>query len=147
MANFDSSNKNDVRWRQRFQNFNRAFTQLTNAAALAGQRKLSELEQQGLIQAFEFTHELAWKTLKDFLESHGVSNVVGSKDAIREAFAAGLIEDGEAWMQMIQSRSETTHTYDERTANEIGDAILSRYMPRFIGFQEKFTQLEIEETL
>ena len=61
----------DVRWRQRFQSFRKAFTQLKAAADLAKQRKLSELEQQGLIQAFEFTHELAWNTLKDFLESRG----------------------------------------------------------------------------
>ena len=64
----DAMKKQDVRWRQRFQNFNKAFSQLSGAAALAQQRPLSELEQQGLIQVFEFTHELAWNTLKDFLE-------------------------------------------------------------------------------
>jgi nucleotidyltransferase substrate binding protein (TIGR01987 family) len=146
MPNLDSSKNKDVRWRQRFQNFNRAFSQLSNAAVLAGQRRLSELEQQGLIQAFEFTHELAWNTLKDFLESRGRSNLFGSKDATREAFASGLIDNGEAWMQMIESRNETTHTYDEDTANEIGEAILSRYVPQFFKFQTKFTQLQGEET-
>jgi len=87
----------DIRWRQRFQNFKKAFDQLSKGAALAQERELSELEQQGLIQAFEFTDELAWNTLKDFLEAHGTTNLYGSKDATREAFATGLIENGEAW--------------------------------------------------
>jgi nucleotidyltransferase substrate binding protein (TIGR01987 family) len=58
-----------------------------------------------VIQAFEFTHELAWNTLKDFLESCGEAGIYGSKDATRKSFAAGLIEDGETWMDMIQSRN------------------------------------------
>ena len=84
----------DIRWRQRFHSFQKAFTQSSAAANLAATRKLSELEQQGLIQAFEFTHELAWNTLKDFLESRGATNIYGSKDATREAFARGLITNG-----------------------------------------------------
>jgi len=81
----------DVRWRQRFQSFRKALTQLRAAGELAKQRRLSDLEQQGLIQAFEFTHELAWNTLKDFLESRGAANLYASKDATREAFSKGLI--------------------------------------------------------
>jgi nucleotidyltransferase substrate binding protein (TIGR01987 family) len=141
----DPLKNKDVRWRQRFQNFRKAFSQLSNAAALAQQRELTELEQQGLIQAFEFTHELAWNTLKDFLESRGRSNLFGSKDATREAFAAGLIDNGDAWMQMIENRNETTHTYDEETADKIGEAILSRYMPQFEKFQARFMELECEK--
>lgn len=109
---------------------------------LARQRPLTELEQQGLIQAFEFTHELAWKTLKDFLESRGTINLFGSKDATRGAFAAGLIEDGQRWMDMIEDRNKSTHTYDCKTADKIADAIISGYMPAFEGFQKKFTGLE-----
>src|SRR5256885_12394935 len=95
----------DIRWIQRFNHFNKALSQLSEAAALAKERPLSKLEQQGLIQAFEFTHELAWNTLKDFLESHGVMNLYGSKDATREAFAKGLIAEGEVCMDMVQSRT------------------------------------------
>jgi nucleotidyltransferase substrate binding protein (TIGR01987 family) len=141
----DPLKNKDVRWRQRFQNFRKAFSQLSNAAALTQQRELSDLEQQGLIQAFEFTHELAWNTLKDFLESRGRSNLFGSKDATREAFAAGLIENGDTWMQMIENRNETTHTYDEETADEIGEAILSRYVDQFEKFQRRFMRLEREK--
>lgn len=125
--------------------FRKAFGQLKKAAAIAGERELSELERQGLIQAFEFTHELAWNTLKDFLESRGTSQLYGSKDATREAFAKGLIEDGEQWMAMIQSRNRTTHTYNEETAVEIAKVILSRYVPEFQKFLRKFTELERDE--
>src|SRR5205814_9519889 len=113
----------DIRWRQRFENFKKAFAQLSKGAATAQERELSDLERQGLIQAFEFTHELAWNTLKDFLKERGASDLFGSKDATQQAFAAGLIENGEVWMAMIQSRNRTTHTYDESTAAEIAKAI------------------------
>jgi nucleotidyltransferase substrate binding protein (TIGR01987 family) len=135
----------DIRWRQRFQNFRKAFAQLSAACDLAQQRTLSNLEQQGLIQAFEFTHELAWNTLKDFLEHHGAIGIYGSKDAPHEAFAKGLIEDGELWMAMIQSRNRTTDTYDEATANEIARAITSKYRPAFSKFETRFVQLDQEE--
>jgi nucleotidyltransferase substrate binding protein (TIGR01987 family) len=136
----------DIRWIQRFQNFKRAFRQLSDAAALARQRTLSELEQQGFIHAFEFTHELAWNALKDFLEARGATNLFGSKDATRQAFAAGLIENGEVWMEMIQSRNKSTHTYDLKTAEAIATAIASSYLPEFEKFQKKFAELEHEET-
>ena len=132
----------DVRWRQRLQSFRKAFAQLSNAAATAKARDLSDLEQQGLIQAFEFTHEVAWKTIKDFLESRGSRGLYASKDATREAFAQGLIKDGEEWIAMIESRNQTSHTYNEELADEIADAILSRYVPQFADFLRQFTDLE-----
>lgn len=135
----------DIRWRQRFDNFKRAFRRLAEAAALAQQRELSDLEQQGLIQAFEFTHELAWKTLKDYLTATGsTARLHGSRDATREAFAIGLIDNGEPWMRMIEHRNETTHTYDEETADKIADAILTRYVTEFEKFRERFEELARE---
>ena len=135
----------DVRWRQRLHSFQKAFGRLAAAAALAAERDLTELEQQGLIQAFEFTHELAWKTIKDFLESTGVSNIYGSKVATRQAFSTGLIENGDAWMAMIESRNQTSHTYNENVADEIATSILERYVPEFEKFQRKFAELEKEQ--
>jgi nucleotidyltransferase substrate binding protein (TIGR01987 family) len=129
----------DIRWQQRLQSFQKAFGQLRAAADLAQQRTLTDLEQQGLIQAFEFTHELAWNTLKDFLESRGVSGIYGSKDATREAFARGLIADGEAWMAMIQARNRSSHTYNEKTAHEIAVAILSSFVGEFEAFRERMS--------
>jgi nucleotidyltransferase substrate binding protein (TIGR01987 family) len=135
----------DIRWIQRFNNFRKAFLQLQEAVELAEQRQLSKLEEQGLIQAFEFTHELAWNTLKDFLENRGVQNLYGSKDATREAFRTGLIENGEAWMDMIQSRNLTSHTYDEATAEQIVGDICNTYFGEFEALRIKLDELKKEE--
>lgn len=135
----------DVRWRQRFQSFRKAFAQLLAAARLANERALSELEQQGLIQAFEFTHELAWNTLKDFLESRGATGLYGSKDVTREAFAKGLITNGDEWMAMIQARNRGSHTYNEKTANEIAAAVRTSFVPELESLQAKLAELEAAE--
>ena len=95
-----------------------------------------------MIQAFEFTHELAWNTLKDFLESRGASGLYGSKDATREAFARGLITNGAEWMAMIQSRNRSSHTYNEKTAQEVASAILSSFVAEFEAFRAKFAELQ-----
>ena len=134
----------DVRWVQRLNSFSKAFAQLNEAVALSKQRQLSKLEEQGLIQAFEYTHEMAWNTLKDFLEERGVQNIYGSRDATREAFKVGLIENGEAWMKMIESRNLTSHTYNERTATKIVTAILRSYFAEFREFKNRMNQLKKE---
>ncbi len=136
----------DIRWHQRLQSFHKAFVRLSEGAQLAGERELSPLEKQGLIQAFEFTHELAWNVLKDYLETQGVLGVVGSRGATREAFKNGLIADGEVWMDMIKSRNQTTHTYNEETANAITEAILTRYGAAFVEFSTRFTNLRGAES-
>jgi nucleotidyltransferase substrate binding protein (TIGR01987 family) len=127
----------DIRWIQRFNHFNKAFFQLKSAVEQSHERPLSRLEEQGLIQAFEFTHELAWNTIKDFLENRGVRDLYGSKDTTREAFKSGLIINGDIWMDMIRSRNLTTHTYDENTAIAIASLIIESYMDEFISFQQK----------
>jgi nucleotidyltransferase substrate binding protein (TIGR01987 family) len=119
----------DIRWLQRFSNYQKALTQLTK---FKKKGQLNELEEQGLIQAFEYTHELAWNTLKDLLEYRGNKGIYGSKDAARLAFKLGIIENGEIWMDMIQSRNMTSHTYNEDTAREISTAVLNRYFPEFV---------------
>lgn len=135
----------DIRWVQRLAHFSQAYTQLKEAVELAQVRKLSKLEEQGLIQAFEYTHELAWNTLKDFLEEHGARNLYGSKDTTREAFKRGLIDNGEAWMDMINSRNLTSHTYNESTAAQIASAILEVYFPEFSAFQEQMAKIKRED--
>ncbi len=134
----------DIRWIQRFNHFTKALLQLQEAVELARQRPLSKLEEQGLIQAFEFTHELAWNTLKDFLEDRGVQNLYGSRDATREAFKTGLIKNGEAWMDMIQSRNLTSHTYEEATAAKIVSAIRATYFAEFEALRVKLEELKKE---
>jgi len=126
-----TSLKEDVRWKQRFFNFNKALAQLEGAVSLSQQRELSQLEKQGVIQVFEFTHELAWNVLKDYLDDQGEQNIRGSKDATRAAFKVSLITEGELWMAMIQSRNISSHTYDEDTAESLFIAIINDYYPLF----------------
>ncbi len=136
----------DIRWIQSANNFDKAFSQLKEAVELARRRQLSKLEAQGLIQGFEYTHELAWNTLKCFLEEQGIQNLYGSKDTTRAAFRAGLIENGEIWMAMIQSRHLTSHTYNESTAAQIVEAILDVYYAEFEALQAKLQDLKREES-
>jgi len=135
-------NDNDIRWIQRFNNFNKAFNQLTKFIE-AGE--LNELEKQGLIQSFEYTHELAWKTLKDFLEYRGNKEIYGSKDATRDAFRLDLLDNGDIWMDMIKSRNLTLHTYNEETTEKITVSILKKYFPQFKIFHFKFLTLKEKE--
>ncbi len=121
----------DIRWQQRFSNFKKALSQLEKAIIIQNERDLSALEKQGLIQAFEFTHELAWNTLKDFFEYQGNTSITGSRDATREAFNKGLIQNGEGWMDMIRSRNKSSHTYNEEVAEEIVFHITETYYPLF----------------
>lgn len=124
----------DIRWKQRFENYLKALGQLQKFIAKGN---LNELEEQGLIQAFEFTHELAWNVMKDYFEYQGNTAITGSRDATREAFQKGLIQDGAQWMEMIKSRNQSTHTYNESTANEIRDRILNYYYDLFVSFKDK----------
>lgn len=125
----------DIRWKQRFDNFNRALHQLTLAVELSQQREFTDLEKQGVIQAFEFVHELAWNVLKDFLEFEGIQGIVGSRGAVREAFKRGVIADGELWMDMIEKRNLTSHTYNAELAQELVTVIVSGYYPAFLALQ------------
>jgi len=131
----------DVRWKQRFSNFKKALLQLGYAAELSEERSLSQLEKQGVIQAFEFTHELAWNVFKDYLEDQGEQNIRGSKDATRSAFKVSLISDGELWMAMIQSRNISSHTYDEATAELLFVAIMEDYFPLFVTLESEMSGL------
>lgn len=132
----------DIRWIQRFNHFTKALSQLREAVELARRRPLSKLEEQGLIQAFEFTHEPAWNTLKDFLEERGVQDLYGSRDATRQAFKTGLIQNGEVWMNMIQSRNLTSRTYDEAIATQIASAIRTSYFSEFEKLQIKLEEIK-----
>ena len=131
----------DIRWQQRFSNFSKALSQLT--LFIEKGDELNNFEKHGLIKAFEYTYELAWNVLKDFLEFQGKENVYGSRDAIREAFKIGLIEDGENWMNMFRDRNRTAHTYNEEIADEIAQAILHLYYNLFLLLQKKMEELKL----
>lgn len=135
----------DIRWHQRLSNYIKALDQLNKAVEIASKRALSELEQQGLIQSFEFTHESAWKVMKDYFYYQGNAEIRGSRDATREAFSFNIINKGEVWMDMIVSRNKTSHTYDEKTAKEIVDNILNNYASLFNNFSDKMIEIRDEE--
>jgi nucleotidyltransferase substrate binding protein (TIGR01987 family) len=118
----------DIRWKQRFQNFDRAFVLLREA--FEGERVLSALEKEGVIQRFEYTCELAWKTLKDYLETSGtVISPVTPRQVIKEAFAAKIIPDGQVWINMIDHRNLLSHTYDFSVFEQAVEAIAEHYLP------------------
>lgn len=137
--------ENDIRWMQRFSNFNKAFTKLEESIAylknspknqkLLDNEVLDEMFKEGLIQRFEYTHELAWNVMKDYAEYQGNSTIGGSRDASREAFQLNLVTNAHVWMDMIGSRNKTSHTYNEEIANEIYDKIVNEYYPAFLEFK------------
>ncbi|MEQ1662197.1 MAG: nucleotidyltransferase substrate binding protein [Thiobacillus sp.] len=134
----------DIRWQQRLANYSKALEQLGNAVTTSQARALSDLEKQGLIQAFEFTHELAWNVMKDYFAHQGNPGITGSRDAAREAFQKGLIEDGEGWMEMIRSRNLTSHTYQQKIADEICGHIVARYFTLFEQFLHRMNALKAQ---
>lgn len=126
----------DIRWIQRFKNFSKALSQLRKFIAKG---ELNEFEEQGLIQAFEYTYELAWNTIKDYFETQGETNINGSRDSFRLAFRRGIIKDGELWMDMVKSRTLTSHTYNEDIARQIACDITEKY---FLEFEKLHNTLQ-----
>ena len=129
-----------IRWKQRYINFTRALQRLSEAVELSHERPLTALESLGLIQAFEFTHELAWNTVKDFYQYQGEANIQGSRDATRMAAARGLIDEPDTWMEMIKSRNKSSHTYNEDTADEISELIRNEYHSAFLQLHSRLAE-------
>jgi nucleotidyltransferase substrate binding protein (TIGR01987 family) len=130
--------QNDIRWKQRFYNYQKAIIQLTK---FIEKGELSELEELGIIKAFEYTYELAWNVIKDYYEGQGEVNIQGSRDALRLAFQRGLIADGDNWMNMIKSRIASVHTYNLEVAQQINQDIHEIYFQLFIELKEKMETL------
>jgi nucleotidyltransferase substrate binding protein (TIGR01987 family) len=121
----------DIRWQQRFEHFDRAVGLLSEALA-RGPSALNQLEKEGVIQRFEYTLELAWKTVKDYLEQSGlVLASVTPRQVIKEAFAARVIANGQTWIDMIDHRNLLSHTYTPANFEEAVEAIHGRYLPAF----------------
>mgnify|MGYP001033238632 CR=1 FL=1 len=132
----------DIRWQQRLKNFDKALIELSNAIDITSTRELSRLEKQGLIQAFEYNYELAWNCIKDFYKSQGETEIQGSRDAFRMAFNRDLITEGNLWMEMIQSRIKTSHTYNQETAEHIAQQIVELYYPEIKKLNIKLNDLK-----
>ena len=132
----------DIRWIQRFNNFNKALNSLTKAIAEYNEDDTDEVVKVGMIKFFEMTYELAWNTMKDYYENQGETGIQGSKDAIKLSFSRGLITDVKKWFDMVDSRKLSVHTYDEDTANEVARDISETYINLFIQLQ---TRLQVEK--
>jgi len=129
----------DIRWKQRFANYKKALRQLDEILKID---QLSKIEEIALIKAFEFTFELAWNVIKDYYQYQGIAEIQGSRDAFRTAFKQGLIEDGETWMNMIESRIQTTHVYNESVASDIAEDIINNYYDQFKELEHQLEKLE-----
>ncbi|OAQ38143.1 nucleotidyltransferase [Pedobacter psychrophilus] len=150
--------KKDIRWQQRFSNYRKALNQLSqNIGYIKASyenldfedeevfeevtKSIADILKQGLIQSFEFTHELAWKVMQDFAEDQGNAEIRGSKDATRYAAQVNLITNAQEWMNMILSRNETSHTYNAETADEIFKIVIKVYYPLFVNFENKIEHI------
>jgi dTDP-4-dehydrorhamnose reductase len=133
--------KSDVRWKQRFENFTKSLDQLTVVVNRYHSRLFTDLERTAGLKYFEMTFELAWKVMKDFLAESGITGVIGSRDAIRQAFNAGIIDKGEIWLQMVDSRNELVHSYDEKIAHEILLVVVNNYHSLLLNFASKMNRV------
>jgi nucleotidyltransferase substrate binding protein (TIGR01987 family) len=134
----------DIRWLQRFSNFRKALSKLRQAVEIIAMKlnfgeEVDELLEEGMIQRFEYTHELAWKVMKDYAEYQGYTDIHGSRDAIRKALEIDMINDGR-WMDTIKDRNQSSHNYDDDTAAQIYENILKIYFPLFCQFEEKIQE-------
>ncbi len=135
----------DCRWKQRFNNFDRAFVLLREVRD-RGVENLSQLEKEGAIQRFEFSYELAWKTLKDYLEESGiVITPITPRNVIKEAFAARLLDDGQVWIDIMLQRNQLSHTYDSRTFDDALREIEGRYFAAFERLHDFFLEKTLSE--
>ena len=128
----------DIRWIQRLQNWNKALAQLNRFIA---RETLNDLEEQGLIQSFEYNHELAWKTQKNYLEDQGYTALYGAKNVARKAFEVGLVDNGALWLDMIKSRNLSSHTYHEAITRNIINAITDEYYAAFCQLNKTLNDL------
>ncbi|MGD9825736.1 nucleotidyltransferase substrate binding protein [Desulfobacter sp.] len=136
---------NDIRWKQRFQNFDRAFILLRSALEDQPLDQLSDLEQEGVIQRFAYSYELAWKTMKDYLEDNGVViSPVTPRNVIKEAFAAGLIKEGQIWVDMMLHRNLLSHTYDFSNFKKVLEAVDNFYLSTLGDLHEWLMARQIE---
>jgi len=136
-GSMDDNAMDDIRWKQRFANYTKATLQLV---AFIEKGELNKFEVQGLIQCFEYTFELAWKTMKDYLELEGFE-VKSPRSTIQTAFKVELITDGHTWIDALEKRNLMSHTYDEHVAQEAEMLIKTKYYPVIKTFYEKLKEL------
>ncbi len=131
----------DIRWKQRLLNFKKSLSHLAVAVEI---EEPSIVQQAGTIQFFEMSFELAWKTLKDYLEEQGFVDVKSPKATLKKAFEISLIQDGHLWLEALENRNLAAHTYDEETAQEIYNLICHSYFPLLEELKNRLEELSYE---
>lgn len=132
----------NIRWLERLDTYKKALARLTETVLLFKHQPLSPLEKDGMVQRFEYTQELAWKLLKNYIEYQGEEQrLTGSRDVVRRAFAMGLIKDSDTWFDMLDSRNTTSHVYDEKVEVEVLDKIINLYYPILNDLKEAMEEI------
>ena len=140
-----------MRWVQRLANYDKSLERLQAAVQIVSAAKMfsgevDDLLKEGLIQRFEYTQELAWKVMKDYEEYQGLTDIQGSRDAIRKALQMGIVES-RSWMDTIVSRNLTSHCYDEAELNQVLGQIINDYMPIFKSFSVKMNEIKSDNNI
>lgn len=128
------------RWEQRLESYHKALSRLAEIVCASKLRALNDFERDGLVQRFELTHELSWKLMKAYAEYQGYDGIGGSRDATRKAFEMNLIPDGQIWMDMIKSRNDISHNYDDEIATDVVDNILNVFYLELVSFYCKMNE-------
>lgn len=129
------------RWIERLSTFKSALKRLVEVIELSQQRKLNQFECDSLIKRFEFSYEMAWKLMMSYEKDCGILEIRGSKDVVRQAYCMSLIDNGDAWMEMIDARNSTSHLYDEEMASDVIDEIIHTYFPLFVELEKKMEEI------
>lgn len=133
--------RNSPIWHERLNTYRNAVTRLAEVIDISRQRKLTQIECDSLIKRFEFSFEMGWKLLMSYEKDNGVTDLHGSRDTIRQAYRLSLIDNGEAWLEMVDDRNNTSHLYDEEMTVDIADDIIHTYYPLFVELQKKMEEL------
>ena len=132
----------DIRWEQRFSNYQKALERISEVVNKSNLTDLSELEVEGFIQRFEYTYELAWLTLQDLFKYQSYTDITGPGPVFEQAFKNELINNAEGWQRLKKSRQLTSHTYDSNTAKEIAQEVINEYYGLFKHLEEKLEKLK-----
>lgn len=134
--------RNSQRWLERLSVYNQALRRLSDVVALSSKRKLNEFERDSLIKRFEFTFEMGWKLMMSYEKENGIVQILGSRDVVRQAVSMALVDNGEAWMDMIDARNRTAHLYDEDAVVDIVDDIIYTYSPLLLELQSTMENIK-----
>mgnify|MGYP002860247249 FL=1 len=129
------------KWLERLSIFSNAVARLAEVIELRKQRPLNQFECDSLIKRFEFSYEMAWKLMMSYEKENGITELLGSKDVVRQAYRMSLIENGEAWLEMIDDRNKTSHLYDEEMAADVIDEIVNTYYALFFELKSKMDEI------